>query len=80
MFHLTAEDPDTAKSKKSVHVRKQVCRAWKMDEHQYSSLQTASLNSQKVLKGRGFKGRHLIGESMSKPQTSRTALRRYVCI
>ena len=38
VFHLTAEEPDNAKSKKSAHVRKQVCRNWKMHEDQYSSL------------------------------------------
>ena len=36
VFLLTAEEPDIAKSKKSVHVRKQVCRTWKMHEDQYS--------------------------------------------
>ena len=36
VFLLTTEEPDIAKSKKSVHVRKQVRRTWKMHEDQYS--------------------------------------------
>ena len=40
VFHLTAEEQGNAKSKKSAHVRKQVCiySTWKMHEDQYSSL------------------------------------------